>query len=137
MLAGKGDDLAARTDDFEGRNGAGKVAVFFARAVRGGAARTGNGNVRQGSKVGEGEAFAVKIRSELAIGHPAGDGYRACCGVECYDVVHVLQRKELLFAVGDRVEAVTRSEDFEFGLLLDEILNLLEGGNVEELFSAR
>src|SRR5262249_55445669 len=90
----------------------------------------------QRSKIAESEAFAVKVWSELAIGHAPSDGNCVSCRIECYDAVHVLQRKELIFAVGNNVKAMARSEDFEFGLLVDEVLNLLKGANVEQLFGA-
>ena len=90
LLAGQLYDVAGGGDEFQGGDGAGEVAIFFARAMGGGAAGSGNGNVRERSEIVERVAFAVEERGELAVGDAGVHGDGAGLGIERGDFVERL-----------------------------------------------
>ena len=94
LLAGQFDDVAGGSDEFQGGDGGGEVAVFFAGAVGGGGAGSGDGDVRQRGEIVEREAFGVEKRGELAVGDAGIDGDGAGLGIERDDFVERLQREE-------------------------------------------
>src|ERR1019366_5148466 len=53
--------VACRRDDFNAGDGGGEVAVLLARAVRGGAARSGDGDVGERSQVVQRKTLAVEV----------------------------------------------------------------------------
>ena len=97
-----------------------------------GGAGSGHGNVRERSEIVEREAFGVKERGKLAVGDASCDGDGASLGIERNDFVERCEGEEGIFAVGYVVETVTRAEDFELGMIFDEVSDLfLRFGGVE------
>src|ERR1039458_1499636 len=65
-----------------------EVGVLLARAVRGGAAGSGDGDVGERSQVVQRKTLAVEVWAELAIRDARIDGHRAGGWVERHHLVH-------------------------------------------------
>ena len=120
------DDIAICGDQFQRRDGAGEVAVLLAGAVRAGAARARDGDVRQGSEIVQREAFGVEDGREFAVGDAGIDGDRARGGVDRHGFVERAHREQRVMAVGDSVEAMARAECLQLGFLLHEVADLID-----------
>ena len=119
-------DVASGGDEFERGDRGGEVAIFSAGTMRGGAAGSCYGDVRERGEVVESETFGVEQRGQLAVGDAGVHCDGARLGIERDDFVQWLQGQKSVFGIDNVVEAVARAQDFEFGLFLDEILNLGE-----------
>src|SRR4029077_5308963 len=93
----------------------------------GSSAGAGDRDVRQAGQIVERESLFVEVGAELAVGDAGGDGNGAGLGVECDDLVHGLQREKTAGAVDDIVKAVAGAENFQMGLLLDQIAGVIAG----------
>ena len=105
-------------DDLQGSDGGREVPVLHAGTMRRRRARTGDGDVGQGREVVQREPLLVERGAQLAVAHARLDGYRARCGIQRDDAIHLTEREEIDGAVGDPVEAVPRAEHLEPGMLL-------------------
>src|ERR1039458_6066887 len=111
-LARQFHHFACRGDDFEGGDRSGEVAVLLARAVRGGAAGSGDGDVGKRSQVVQRKTLAVEVRAELAVRDARIASPRAGDWVERHHLMHRFQRQQVVTAVRDGVETVARAEAF-------------------------
>jgi hypothetical protein len=66
----------------------------------------------------------MKIGAQLAVAHARFDRDRTRLLVQRNDPIHGRQGEEMHGAIGNAVEAMTRAEHLELGVLFDEFLDL-------------
>jgi len=116
LLAGELNDVARTRDQFKAGNRAGEITVFLAGTMSGGAAGTSDGYVRQGCEVMKSVALGVKERSELPVGNAGVNGDGVIFGVDRDELVQGTHGQQIVFAVGDFVEAVAGAKGLELAL---------------------
>src|SRR5271154_5634295 len=94
-----------------------------------------HGDVRQRSKVMDGESAAVDVRSKLPIGDTGTHRNRSCFGVK-FDLLEVLQGYLVDRAVGDAIEGVACPKCFEMRVVADAVQDVLESICLIQILSA-
>src|SRR6266404_3654655 len=97
--------------------------------MRGGAAGSCDGNMRQRGQIMQRKTFCVEVRAQLSVGDAGGDSHRSRLRIEGDHFVHLFQREEIIRAVGNLVEAVASAQDLQLVLLLYKFLNLIYGSD--------
>jgi len=95
---------------------------------------SGDGDVREGGEVVEGEAARINDGGEVAIANSGADGDGFGGNVEV-DGVEGVEGDLILGAVGDCVEGMTRAERAEVTTLADGGLDLFSGVRLQEVRS--
>src|SRR5436190_4136577 len=95
--------------------------------MRGGAAGSCDGNMRQRGQIMQCKTFRVEVWAQLSVGDASGDGHRSRLRIQGDYLAHLFQREEIIRAVGNFVEAVASTQDLQLVLLLYKFLHLIYG----------
>src|SRR6185369_10139931 len=113
-------------------DGGGEVRVVDAGAMGCGGGGSGDGDVGERGEVVECEALGVDDWGEIPVADAGADGDGAGLLVDG-DLIEVVEGDLRLGAVGDGVEGVAGAEGAKFGVVFHEVLELGDGGGVEEV----
>ena len=130
--AREGLEGAVGVYELDGGDGGREIFVVDTGAVGSGSDGSRDGDVGQRGEVVQGEALGVDHWGHITVADAGSDGDGFCSFIEL-DVLEVGERDLGVGAVGEAVEGVAGAEGADAGVVFDDLLELGDGGGLEEI----